>query len=40
VLVAGYGALPSPESEAARELFEATRKLLAQQLFDQLQGKP
>lgn len=40
VLVTGYGALPSPEMEAARELFEATRKLLAQQLFDQMQAKP
>ena len=40
VLVAGYGGLPPEESEAARQLFEGARKLLAQQLFDQMQGKP
>jgi hypothetical protein len=31
--------LPPEEREAARQLFEAARKLLAQQLFDQLQHK-
>jgi exosortase len=39
VLVTGYGPLPPEEREAARQLFEAARKLLAQQLFDQLQHK-
>ena len=40
VLVAGYGGLPPEEADAARQLFETARKLLAQQLFDQMQGKP
>ena len=40
VLVTGYGALPPNLREGARQLFEAARKLLAQQLFDQLRHKP
>jgi len=40
VLVVGYGALPADEREAARQLFEAARQSLAQQLFDQMQRKP
>ena len=40
VLVAGYGLLPPDEREGARQLFEAARKSLAQQLFDQLKHKP
>ena len=36
VLVAGYGALPPAEREAAQALFEAARQLLAKQLFDQM----
>jgi exosortase len=40
VLVTGYGPLPADEREAARQLFEAARQSLAQQLFDQLQRKP
>ena len=39
VLVTGYGALPPAEREPARQLFEAACKLLAPQLFGQMQRK-
>jgi exosortase len=38
VLVAGYGLLAPDDQAAARQLFESARKLLAQQLFEQMQG--
>ena len=40
VLVAGYGLLPPEEQEAARQLFETARKLLAQQLWGQIPRTP
>ena len=39
VLVTGYGPLSPAEREPARQLFEDARKLLAQQLFGQMQRK-
>ena len=39
VLMTGYGPLPPAEREPARQLFEAARKLLVQQLFSQMQRK-
>ena len=39
VLVSGYSPLSPAEREPARQLFEDARKLLAQQLFGQMQRK-
>ena len=39
VLLAGYGTVSAEDQKAARQLFDATRQLLAQQLFDQLKPK-
>jgi len=39
VLVTGYAPLSTGERELSRQLFEAARQLLAQQLFSQLQSK-